>query len=106
MNDIKAANRIHRRETDLQTLKAIITNPVVELVGAYVVLEVLKRQKIIGTGVLDIKESVLMTAVAGAVALQQLQPTLPTLYQSSAEGSKAVLDIVGKAAPALLMAGA
>lgn len=84
----------------------LFTNPVLELLGAYIILEVLKSRKIIGTGVLDIKESVLMTAIAGAVALQQLQPTLPLMYQGSAEGSKAMLDLIGKAAPALLMAGA
>jgi len=78
-------------------LLAVLSNPVIELVGAFVLIESLQRfpseRPIIG----NVQGNLLEGAIGGIIAVQQLAPSLPYIVQASEGMTKGI----GSLAPAL-----
>ena len=94
----KILAKAEKHKADVELMKALISNPVVEIVGAYVIIESLQATKMIG----NVAGTAAEAGCLAAVALQQLAPLAPYI----AESAKGIGSTVAKVAPLLAMAGA
>ena len=92
------AVRVAEIKAQAETMKLLLTNPVVEIIAAYVLIELLQRypanKPIIGSIAGTIAEG----GCLSAVALQQLAPLAPYIAQST----ESVMGMLGKVAPSIL----
>jgi hypothetical protein len=111
MNEaMKLAKLNYKREKELAQLQAIreisktlMTNPIIELVGGFVLVETLQRYPTSRPIIGNLQGNVIEAAIAGIVSVQQLAPSIPYI----AQGTSDILGAVSKlAGPALLAAGA
>lgn len=91
--------RADRRAADVEMVKAFLGNPILELVGGFVLVEVLQRTPASRPIIGNVQGNLLQTAIIGGVSLQQLAPILPTLAQAGTD----IMGAAGKLAPALAM---
>lgn len=104
MNEtVKVARLNARRERELAYLKLageLAKNPIVELVGGFVLVETLQRfpaeRPIIG----NLQGNLIEAGITGIVMAQQLAPTLPYLVQGTSDITKLLPAIAGLAAMA------
>lgn len=82
-----------------EVTKALLANPVVELVGAFALIEYLQRtpknRPIIG----NTQGNLMEAGISGIITVQQLAPSLPYLAQAGGD----FLSAIGKLAPGLGM---
>jgi hypothetical protein len=87
--------RAVREASQMEVFKEIVRSPAVELVAAFVAIEILQRipseRPILGS----MQGTLMETGIAGLIGLQQLAPLLPALLQAG-EGAA---DIVKSFAP-------
>jgi hypothetical protein len=92
------AVRLAEIKSNADTFRELLRNPVVEIIAAYVIIELLQRypanKPIMGSVAGTIAEG----GCLAAVGLQQLAPLAPYIAQST-EG---VMGMLGKVAPSLL----
>jgi len=101
--EMQAAKILADKEYNLakiSLLKDLLKNPILEIVGGFVLVEVLQRypkdRPIIG----NIQGNLIEAGLTGIITVQQLAPSLPYL----AESSGSILQSVGKLAPLLALA--
>jgi len=92
----KIINRENARRDAIDLVKVLLANPAVELIGSFVVIELLRRHNIIGWMQADALE----LGIGGIITVQQLAPALPAL---TAAGSN-VVGAVSKVIPLLAAA--
>lgn len=97
---LKIARLNAKRDRDVAAMNLVrdlAKNPVLELVGAFVLVEALQRfpadRPIIG----NLQGNMLETAIGGIITVQQLAPSLPYLVQGATDAAK----LIGPAAMAL-----
>lgn len=93
--------KIAQVQADRDIIMAIIKNPAIEIVGSFVLLEVLQRNHVIGGMGTDFEEAACMTAVSLAVGLQQIAPLLPDIIETTGTAGSQLLGTIGKSLPLL-----
>jgi hypothetical protein len=97
---VKLARLQAKKERDLAEiglLRDLVKNPVVELVGGYVLVEYLQRHPTARPIIGNLQGNAIEAAFTAIIAVQQLAPSVPYL----AQGASDVLGAVGKLAPVL-----
>lgn len=98
----REARKVEQIKANREIIIALSRNPVVEIAGAYVLLELLQRAKVLESGAIGtFEEGAVMTGVVAAVMAQQLAPVLPDLLKATTEG----VGLIAKALPALAAGG-
>lgn len=89
--EIKLAKLNHRHERDLAMINLIgkaISNPIIELVGGFVLVETLQRfpedRPIIG----NLQGNLMEAGIGGIITVQQLAPILPDISRMSGDTLK------------------
>lgn len=105
MNDELKIARINRRiakdKYEAELVKAILFNPVFEIIFSYAVIEWLQKMNIIPPLAGTLAEGGCLTAIG----YQQLSPLIPQLMQAQNENLGKVLESLPAIAPLLLTKG-
>jgi hypothetical protein len=85
-------------KADQQLLSDLLKNPIIELVGGFVLVETLQRypksRPIIG----NVQGNLIEGGIAAIIMAQQLAPSLPYLVQGTSDMTKLLPSIAGMAA--------
>ena len=96
------AEKVARINATRDITLAMLKNPVIEILGAYIILESLQRMNFIKDNAWgNIEQGAAMTAITGVVTVQQIAPALPSILTAGGEA----LGAVTKALPALAAIG-
>lgn len=88
-------------EARLRLAGDLLKNPVIELIGAFVLVEALQRfpqdRPIIG----NLQGNLLEAALSGIIGIQQLAPSLPYIADAGSKVLESTGNIIGKLGPAV-----
>lgn len=94
------AVRLAELQTQRELIKALLLNPVVEIIAAYTIIEYLQKQGYIG----NVAGSIAEGGCLASVAYQQMSPHIPQLLATAADVSQDMVGGISKLAP-LAIAG-
>ena len=86
-NQVKIAKINARRDLDLAQLRLfeeLLKNPIIELVGAFVLIETLQRHPSSNPIIGNVQGTLMEAGVAGIISMQQIAPVLPHITQATA----------------------
>lgn len=89
--------RAARERQQLEILRELLRNPVIEILVLYIAIEALQKQGIIGSFAGTVAEG----AGLGAIGLQQIAPLMPSMAEKGQ-----MLEAVAKIMPSALSLGA
>lgn len=81
-----------------EIIKTLLEDPAFNILMAYIIVEILIKQHVVGGG---IEEAVLMTAITSTVGLKSIAPILPDIIKAGGQGISEVISGLAKIAPAL-----
>lgn len=107
MNDslriAKINARAMREKAELELMREIVKNPVIELIGAFVIVETLQRYPASRPIIGNWQGNILEGSIGGIIGIQQLAPSLPYLAQATGDIMGAIGKIAGGAGMAAMV---
>jgi len=92
----REARKVKETEAMRDIVVALIRDPALNILAAYILVEQLQKHGVVGGGLTgEFNEAVLMTAITTTVGLQAISPILPNLLLASSEALPSLVKGIG-----------